>query len=232
MLRFFSTAVTLALFSTLCEAETAFHSLDEIKKTVKQFVTTSQKYDAANSEIVISHLDPRLRLIKCSTPLNAAPLGGYSRSENITITVRCTGKKPWTVHVPVAIRTYVEAVIVTTALMRGTSIKASDIRLERRPLSTLAGGYISNIHKAVGRLPRRTLTRGSVLLPNDFTIAKMVSRGNRVTIIAEGADFAVRMPGRALMDGTRGETIQVQNLSSQRAIEGIVESPGIIRVPM
>lgn len=44
------------------------------------------------------------------------------------------------------------------------------------------------------------------------------------------AGIEVRAPGKALADATADQRVRVQNLHSLKVIEGIAESPGVVRV--
>ena len=51
-------------------------------------------------------------------------------------------------------------------------------------------------------------------------------------MIAGTGGFQVRMSAVALSDGRVADRIRVQNLSSQRVIEGIVRSDNVVEVPL
>lgn len=51
-------------------------------------------------------------------------------------------------------------------------------------------------------------------------------------LIASVGTMEVRMAGKALADATKGQRIRVQNISSKRIVEGIVDSSGTVRIIM
>ncbi len=59
---------------------------------------------------------------------------------------------------------------------------------------------------------------------------KIVRRGQTVTLIASAGGIRVRAPGRALGDGAQDERVRVQNLSSLKVVEGVVENASSVRV--
>jgi flagella basal body P-ring formation protein FlgA len=63
-----------------------------------------------------------------------------------------------------------------------------------------------------------------------FSPDLIVRRGQAVTLLSSGGAVEVRASGRAMVDGTAGARIQVQNLSSMRVVEGVVESADLVRV--
>ena len=210
----------------------AFHPLDDIRNTAENYVKNQHKDNKLKTIIKTGYLDPRLRLKQCDTPLSAEPLTQGHNNPNTTITVKCNDKKPWTIYVPVKVKSYVAVAVAKRALTRGNVIQASDISYEERETSRLSNGYFSNNSKLIGQSLKRTLINGAVITPNVLAIKKMIRRGNRVKIIAETNSIIVRMPGKALMDAGKGDIIRVENLSSKRTVEGVVIGPGMVKVVM
>jgi len=58
----------------------------------------------------------------------------------------------------------------------------------------------------------------------------IVRRGQEVTLLSAADTIEVRASGRAMSDGAAGSRIQVQNLGSQRVVEGVIESADLVRV--
>ena len=65
-----------------------------------------------------------------------------------------------------------------------------------------------------------------------LTATNVIHRGQQVTLIAGSEGFQVRMNAIALSDGRISERIRVQNLSSQRVVEGVVRSDSVVEVPL
>jgi flagella basal body P-ring formation protein FlgA len=65
-----------------------------------------------------------------------------------------------------------------------------------------------------------------------LTPSNAIHRGQQVTLISGSGDFQVRVGAVALADGRIADRIRVQNLSSQRVVEGIVRSASEVEVPL
>lgn len=221
----------IALLSSVAVADDV-HPIAAIRDQARQYVGQHLAAIGHRTEITVGKLDPRLRLPRCQQPLTAAPLAGSRPDGNTTITVRCDGDKPWRVHVPVTVSRYAPVVIAARPLQRGKPVTQQDFIVQERNVATLRSGYFEDIQMLIGRLPRRTLPQGGVLTPNDLDAAKLIRRGDRVTISTRGAGVSVKMAGTALSDGGKGERIQVKNLSSGRTVEVTVEAPGQVRAAM
>ncbi len=219
--------------ATTATAGTQIHPLEEIRAVAEQRVEADlSPRSGQRTEIRAGHLDSRLRLRRCDQPLEARHLQNSRRAGNATISVRCPGTKPWTVHVPVTVKAYTKVVVADRPLARQLEVRAEDVRLEEREITSLRTGYFQRIEDVVGRQPKRTLMAGAPLSPYDLESNKIIRRGHKVVIIAETAGIAVRMQGKALKDAGKGELVPVENLSSKRKIEAVAERPGVVKVPM
>ena len=209
-----------------------FHPLDEIQRAATDFVTSQISQAKENSTMEAGHLDPRLKLKRCTLPLSTEPLSQHNNNINMTVIVRCNDAKPWTVYVPVKVKTYLTVAVAKRPLARGVPVSKNDLNLEQREISRLTSGYFETADNLVGRTPKRSLPKGAVISPRDLTIEKVISKGNRVSIIAETDGITVRMPGKALTDAGKGDQIRVKNLSSGRSVTGTVVGRGLVKVTM
>lgn len=226
--------VTLLFGNSLSWAAAAMgiQNLDLIRMQAKTFVEQRVGSISDRYEIIPGSLDPRLRLPRCDSPLQTEFLSPQRNSGNTTVSVSCRSGKNWTIHLPVTVKSFVQVAVATHPLARNVPIQSSDVRLDERDVSTLAGGYYTNIQSLVGKVSKRPLSESKVIAPGDLDTRKIIRRGNRVTIIAEGESFSIRMEGTALGDATEGEQVSVENLSSQRRIEAIAIAAGMVKVSM
>jgi flagella basal body P-ring formation protein FlgA len=61
---------------------------------------------------------------------------------------------------------------------------------------------------------------------------KLVKRGERVSVIAESGALKIRTVGQALSDGKSGDLVRVKAAGSQRVVDGIVVSQGVVKVTL
>jgi len=203
-----------------------------IKDTARNYVLNQTTADPDQVEINIGTIDPRLHLPRCDQSLEAYKSPGARLLGNTSIGIKCTGSTPWKLYVPVKISIYENVLIAKSYLRRGSQIKANDVILQRRDTSTLTRGYISDPHQVIGLILKQPLMSDAILVPPMLEARKLVHRGEGVIILAKNEGIEVRMKGKALVDGTNGQIIRVQNLASQRIVEGQVISRGVVSVPM
>ncbi len=206
-------------------------SLLSIEAAVRGFLEEqAQQYE--DVEISVSPLDPRLRLAPCEQPLEAYfPPGGRTTGSTL-VGVRCRGEHPWSLYVSATVAVQELVVVTARPVSRGLPLSAGDVVLERRDLSRVTSGFLTDPAAAIGKSVTRGLGQGIILSPNMLKAALLVRRGERVTLTAKTGGLEVRMQGEALADGVEGQRIRVRNLSSKREVEGVVVAPGVIEVPM
>lgn len=212
-------------------ASAAYQSHDSIRERAQQFLLQqldpSQRADA---QIEIGRLDPRLRLRQCAAPLQATALGGRAPVGATSVAIRCEDDRPWKLYVTARVVVFDEVLVAARALRRGDSLRASDLRRERRDLSRLPYGYLTEAAEAEGKLLQRSYLAGQVVQPNHLEAPQLVKRGQQVTLHARTGGVEIHMSGEALSDGAQGERIQVRNHSSDRIVEGEVVAKGVVRV--
>lgn len=123
----------------------------------------------------------------------------------------------------------VETAVITKALARGDTVKASDVAIERKRKSEFLTGVILP-EQAIGLAAKRALRVGEVLRTNDLMKPETVKRNETVTIVYEVPGIVLTVRGKALEAGAVGDVINVTNLQSNRTVQATVEAPGRVAV--
>ena len=198
----------------------------QISKAIKHFA----KKTLATNDIKIGHLDKRLRLSTCSSPLNVFLPRGASKVGKSTVGVKCGDRPGWKIYIPVHVNRFDSVVVVKQSLPRGTVIGYDDIEMSKKDLSQLNYGHFIDSGDVIGMQLKRPIQRGAPLSPNNLKPRQMVRRGDIITILAEVHGLTVRVKGNALADGYRGEAIRVKNQRSKRVVQAEVIAPGIVKI--
>lgn len=193
--------------------------LDHIKSTYSQ-----------KADIKPGNLDSRLKLRKCALPLEASLPNGSRGIGKITVAVKCSDRKPWSLHVPVSVSLLKSVLVAKEPLPRGKLLVKSDLQQVKYDLARLPNGYISKFENSVGMKLKRPLATGVALTPNMIEKPRLITRGQRVTILAQSGNMVVRSSGKALANGAVGERIGVVNIKSKRKLEGVVTASGEVKV--
>ncbi len=201
-----------------------------IREAVTSFLESKLRRQKLDFKIQLNKLDPRLKLPRCTTPLDIFNPPGSRPFGNVSIGVRCTAIKPWTIYTSVKVILYKNVVVLTKPMQRGATITSSHVGKKRIELSKTEQHYLTELSDVIGKNTRRPLASGMVLNMTLLSDPKTIERGQQVTLIADANGMKIRMMGAALMDGVLGQRIRVRNISSKRIIEGTVISPGLVRI--
>lgn len=225
--------IAVCLQSSLSRAETTplTHSHQNIKGSAHQYIMDridTAKYSKIN--INMGHLDSRLTLAQCDSPLESNLAPGAQLSGKTTIHIRCNSPKPWTVYLSAHISLYKKVIKTLLPLDKGHILKQSDLVVSEEDISRIRRGYFTDSKNLVGKELKRRLPQNKLIKANYVKSPTLVKRGERVSIVAETSGYSVKMSGTALANGARGDRIRVKNLSSKRVVEGTVKQAGIISI--
>jgi flagella basal body P-ring formation protein FlgA len=120
----------------------------------------------------------------------------------------------------IAIET-VEAAVLARSVERNEVLKSSDVITERRPKAEVGGDAVAR-NRAVGMQMRKQLRAGQALRVADLAKPDLVQRDENITLIYESTGLYLTVRGKALENGTEGDTVNVLNMQSQRTVSGVV----------
>lgn len=221
--------ITVTASATTAGANTT-QSLDEIRDTATAYVRTLLPPIRGTYHVTPGALDSRLRLTRCTEPLE-----GFVSSSNIsgphtTVGVRCKSPSSWTVYIPVTIESEAPVLVLRHGAARGAQLSPADVELQVRRLPGIGSRYVADLASLEGRRLKRSLPAGRPLTPDVLVQEVVVRRGQRVILLASTDNFQIRAQGTALSDGYPSQRIRVQNDTSYKIVEGIVESRDVVRV--
>lgn len=205
-------------------------SHDSIREAARQHVQADAGQLAGSPQVTVGRLDSRLRLAACDRPLVAydSP-NGLNRGRGV-VGVRCEGSRPWKIYVPVSVALMERVVVNRRPLVRGQTLRADDLALREVDTAGLHKAYFTRLEDVVGLRSKRAVARDTTLHAGLLQRAELVKRGAQVDILAVAEGLRVRMRGKALADGGRGDRIRVKNLRSGRVVSGTVTGPGLVEV--
>ena len=212
------------------EPSRALEPLAAIRAAAQSYVKSLIPAAATATTVATGELDSRLRLAQCATALSATLPAGLSLQARSTVGVSCAGPVHWTVYVPVTLESRINVLVLKHPAVRDTRLSAVDVDLETRQVTGPGTAYLTTLAELSGRTVRRPLSAGVTLSADMFMPDLIVRRGQAVTLLSNGGAIEVRATGRAMADAAAGARIQVQNLSSMRVVEGVVETADLVRV--
>jgi len=214
-------------------AATQWQGHAAIRDTAQNFMDafiSSQHH--GRSTVKLGPLDSRLRLKACTSPLEAFMPPGGRVMGNTTVGIRCGDDGGWNIYISARVDVFGPVLIARQPLARGTAVQDNDLELVERNLANLPYGYYTDSQPIAGMLAKRTIAAATIITPQMLQAPKLVKRGQRVTVIAESGALSIRSVGKALGDGKSGDTIRVKAEGSQRVVDGVVISRGVIKVAL
>lgn len=222
-------AAWLLVLATHPAAAVPPHPLDDIALTAVAYAESQADRFPVPPVVTPGHLDARLRLAHCDVPLNAFESPSGLRAGNTVVGVACEGHQPWKLFVPVRIALPAQVVALSRPLRRGDTLTDDMLTTREADLAKLRGQYFLNKQGLAGQRLRRHVRANAVLTASMIAADRLVERGSRVTIVSDTGGIQVRVAGKALRHGGRGDQIQVKNLASGRTITATVVDQGTVR---
>ena len=203
-----------------------------LERAERHLATAVAEQHSGRVEIRMGHLDPRLRLTKCTAPLEAFRPSGARANGPTSVGVRCPDTNGWTVYVPAKVDVFGTALVATRGLAKDSLIRAADVEAREIEVSRLGHGHVQSIEDVRDRIMRRSVPAGTVLTPAMLTSPDLIRRGSRVTLVNTVGPIKVEMLGEAIGDAARGERVRVRALDSGEIVEGWVESASVVKVTL
>jgi flagella basal body P-ring formation protein FlgA len=220
----------IAALAFAASANAGVQAIDTIQAAAEKFVRASLPEKSTKHFVTAGNLDPRLRLDECASPLEAFSQGTAMNTGRMTIGVRCPSANPWTIYVPVTIEAEVSVLVLRRPLARRARVELADVEPQVRRLPGLASVFINDTSSLQGHRLKRSLPVGTALTVEMLQPDVLVRRGQQVTLIAANGGVQIRAQGQALTEGAAADRVRVQNVSSLKVVEGVVESDGVVRV--
>jgi len=101
------------------------------------------------------------------------------------------------------------AVSVVRTIERGSLLTEADLQLQTVTLQR-SQAIVLDPQQLIGRETTRTLNAGQVVTNDMVRTVRLVKRGEEIQVFSIGAGLQISEPGKALSDGSQGDTIQVE----------------------
>jgi flagella basal body P-ring formation protein FlgA len=224
-------ALTLLAGSAVTLAQDAnVESPESIRAAAESYVKSQLPRDASVASVTAGSLDRRLRLVRCTGGLHAQLPSGAALQSRTLVGVGCEGPVRWTVYVSVTVESRISVLVLKHPVPRDARLTIEDVTIESRKVTGLATAFLTDVSDLQARSVERPLPMGTTLTIDMFKPDLVIRHGQEVTLIAAAGGIEVRAAGRALSDAAGGTRLKVQNLSSLKVVEGVVEGPDLVRV--
>jgi flagella basal body P-ring formation protein FlgA len=205
-------------------------SIDSMRATAESFVRSQLPRDASVADVTAGSLDHRLRLARCKGGLHAQLPPGATLQARSMVAIACKGPVLWTVYVSVTVESRISVLVLKHPVARDARLTIADVTVETRKVTGLTTAFLTDAKDLESRSVERPLPMGTTLTADMLKPDLVIRHGQDVTLVASAGGIEVRASGRALADGAAGTRLKVQNSSSLKVVEGVVEGPDLVRV--
>ena len=163
----------------------------------------------------------------CGTDWPYLPAGArlWGRSR---LGLRCLeGATRWNVFLPLTIKAYGPAWVLTANVPLGTALTEADATQAEVDWAAEPASVVADPSMWVGQVASRQLLAGQTLRQSMVRAPHLFKTGAQVRVVAEGPGYAVSATGQAMAAGAVGQTVRIR-MANGRIISGIVDETGAV----
>lgn len=146
------------------------------------------------------------------------------------VNVQVNGKEYGRLSLSGWIDIFDDVVCASRSLTRGKLLEPGDLNIQRVNVSNIHGDYFRSDQDLLGKVLTRNTSSNKVLMPNMVEDAALLHKGDTVKIIASRGNLSITTLGIVKSDGKIDDTVQVQNMTSGKIINGIVLGKESVKV--
>lgn len=223
----------VALSLNLCLHAQELQSLEVLRNKIEQHVLNDlTSYAEGRVLVKADKIDSRLQLGACEdNQLEVFNPYQTTTLKTTTFGIKCTNQSNhWTLYVPIKITVFKPVFVAKHPIMKGVPIMAEDVYQTELDVQQLKQGFFSNEEDFLGQVSKQNIAADSPITPANLELAKLVHKGQQVSIMVTMENLSISVQGIALNTGAKGDHIKVKNLSSKRIVDARVLSEEKVEV--
>ncbi len=224
MKNFFS-FVFLFLYSMLAMAA-AQQDHAVLKETVAAFIQQQTSGLPGKVTFKVNDIDQRIVLHACSKMEAFLPPGSQLIGR-VSVGVRCTDAKGWSIYIPVQIQISRDLLISARPLAAGQIVHAED--LARQTTETTQNIGLTDARQVIGKVLRYNVSVGYIMRADMLREPYSIKQGQAVRLSVRGGGFTLSSSGTALNNASEGESVQVRTASGH-VVSGTAADEGVVEI--
>jgi flagella basal body P-ring formation protein FlgA len=233
LIRFCVVALGALLAAPLARADVpatqpATQAAPPATQAVRMFLERETTGLPGRVEIEFGTLNPQALPAPCARVEPFLP-GGVRLWGRSSVGLRCSDGAPWSTFLPVNVRVFAKALVASRSLPAGHSLAGEDYRAEEIDLTQQPAGIVQDAAYASDKVLARPVASGQPLRREHFRLRPMVTQGDPVKLVYQGAGFTVSTEAKALGVATDGQPVRVQT-ESGRVLTGIARGPRLVEL--
>ncbi len=161
----------------------------------------------------------RLQLDSQTQRFSVILTGGEGRTRSKR-RITATGRYYRLVDIPVLVR----------RMRSGETIGPRDIRQVTVRANKIDMNALHDAADLIGMSPLRTLSADRAVKRSEIRMPILVPKGSIVTMVFQTSRLTLTAQGKALQDGSKGDTIRILNAKTHKTIDGTVVNSGSVTV--
>ena len=222
--------------AVLCVAASAAQAQVNLEQMTQQWLDEAlarnmPAQSPLRMEVSVGALDERLRLAPCTRVEPYLPTGArlWGRTR---LGLRCQeGAVRWNVFLPVTVKAYGPAWVLTGDVTMGTVLTAADATEAEVDWAAENTSILAEPSLWVGLVASRHLKAGQALRQSVLRAPQIFQAGALVRVVAQGQGYAVSAAGQAMSAGAAGQTVRIR-MDNGKIVSGIVNDDGTISVQL
>lgn len=178
-----------------------------------------------NIKLNVRKLDPRQKIPSCNQYAYEALNFSHDVS-NFSVKVTCP-HNDWFTFVSVSMVKLQSVVVATTSVSPGQLLSSQSLTVKQIDVTRLRSSTFLQPEQIIGARAKKRMRQGSVITTNMLCF---VCKGDRVTITASMNGLSIKATGMALEDGNLGDSIKIENTTTDKVIIAKVLKQGEVRV--
>ena len=195
----------------------------ELNQAIIDRVIEQNDLDTSRCTVDVQHSRLQTRIVDPAdltvTPVTDRPAKG---NYPVKVRIESNGSLVERGQVRLNIRIFERVLVALNRINRHRELQVSDFEIKREEITSLREQPVRSHEAIMGMRAKTSLRLGEVLTSNVLQPVPDIEVGGEVTIIFADAWGEITAPGKALQDGSVGETVRVKNRVSGRIVTGQV----------
>lgn len=215
-------ALGFLLFASLARADAS------AGEAIRMFLERETTGIPGRVSIELGAPDAQLRPAPCGRIEPFLP-GSARMWGRTSIGLRCTDGAAWSTYLQVNIHVFAPVLVANRSLSAGQPLAEDDYRVEEIDLTLHPAGILQDAAYADKKELARVIAAGQPLRREHFRPRAVVTPGDPVRLVYEGAGFTISTEAKSLGSATEGQAVRVQT-ESGKLITGIARSGRRVQV--
>ncbi len=204
---------------------------DRIQDIIGEFLSSSAKnLPKADIRFIPISLPLPFTVPKGALTYDVIPSNpGILSSSSFSIIFKVDGKVVKNMSVRGKIEALAQIVVAAEPLKKGLILQPQHLTLVAMDIGEIANPEIDS-HNLLGLQLTKTAARGAPILGSMVEVLPIIKRGQKVKMVIESGPLHLTATGFAHSDGKLDQMIKVQNIESNKMLQGRVSGPGVVEV--